>query len=66
MKQMLIKNEWREKKMKNLKKIALAMALMATIFNHCEVLAAEKNISQEEVQVFDSGEKSQKNCRQKK
>lgn len=51
--------------MKNLKKTALAMALMATMFNHCEVLAAEKNISQEEVQVFESEEKSKKNLSQK-
>ena len=46
--------------MKNLKKTALVMALMATMFNHCEVLAAEKNNSQEEVQVFESEEKSKK------
>ena len=46
--------------MKNLKKTALVMALMATMFSHCEVFAAEKNNSQEEVQVFESEEKSKK------
>lgn len=46
--------------MKNFKKTVLAMALMATMFNHCEVLAAEKNNSQEEVQVFETEEKSKK------
>ena len=46
--------------MKNLKKTALAVALMATMFNHCEVMAAEKNNSQEEVQIFESEEKSKK------
>ena len=44
--------------MKNLKKIMFAAAVCATFFNHCEVFAAEKNNSQEEVQVFESEEKS--------
>ena len=47
-----------ENEMKNLKKTALVMALMVTMFNHCEVFAAEKNNSQEEVQVFETEEKS--------
>ncbi len=46
--------------MKNLKKIMLAAAVCATFFNHCEVMAAEKNNSQEEVQVFEAEEKSKK------
>ena len=38
-------------KIKNLKKTALAMAIMATMFNHCDVFAAEsdKNVVEEEV-----------------
>ena len=30
-------------KIKNLKKTALAMAIMATMFNHCDVFAAESD-----------------------
>ena len=43
-------------KIKNLKKTALAMAIMATMFNHCAVMAAEsdKNVVEEEVQVYDA------------
>lgn len=50
--------------MKNFKKTALAIAVMATMFNHCEVMAAEsdKNVVREEVQVLDtaSDEKANK------
>ena len=48
-------------KIKNLKKTALAMAVMATIFNHCDVLAAEsaKNVVEEEVQVYESTDKQE-------
>ena len=43
-------------KFKNFKKTALALAVMATMFNNCEVMAAEssQNISEEKVQVFNS------------
>ena len=43
-------------KIKNLKKTALAMAIMATMFNHCAVMAAEsdKNVVEEEVQVYEA------------
>lgn len=36
--------------MKNLKKMALTMAVCATFFNNCEVMAAEKNVVHEETQ----------------
>ena len=41
---------------KNFKKTVLALAVMATMFNNCEVMAAEsnQNISEEKVQIFES------------
>ena len=40
--------------MKNFKKTALAMAVMATMFSHCEVFAADKTAVKEEVEVVES------------
>ena len=40
--------------MKNFKKTALAMAVMATMFSHCEVFAADKTAVKEEVEVAES------------
>ena len=43
-------------KFKNFKKTALALSVMTTMFNNCEVMAAKsnQNISEEKVQVFNS------------
>ena len=40
--------------MKNLKKMALAMAVCATFFNNCEVMAAEKNLPPKEIKAVNS------------
>ena len=40
--------------MKNFKKTALVMAVMATMFSHCEVFAADKTAVKEEVEVAES------------